>query len=77
MQRLVTVVLINIIPSSRTLTRGLGARSAKYNQLPWYKKPIVQNAFYTDLQRGSWHIGFYTLVGTREPGREPGPKVGE
>ena len=46
----------------RTLTRGAGARSAKLSKLPWWKKPIVQNAFYTDLQRGSWHIGFYTLV---------------
>jgi hypothetical protein len=52
----------------RTITRGLGARSAKYNKLPWYKKPIVHHAFYTDLQRGSWHIGFYTLVSGRMTG---------
>jgi hypothetical protein len=34
------------------------------NRVLWIcpRKPIVSNAFYTDLQRGSWHIGFYTLV---------------
>ena len=47
----------------RTLTRtGAGSRSGKSLRLPWYKKPLVSSAFYTDLQRGSWHIGFYTLV---------------
>lgn len=42
------------------------ASSHKPTRLPWWKKPCVSSAFYTDLQRGSWHIGFYTLVCGRE-----------
>lgn len=46
----------------RTLRGGTSRKSGvKPAPLPWYKKPLLQYAFYTDLQRGSWHIGFYTL----------------
>lgn len=38
-----------------------GGRS-RGGKIPWYKKPILSHAIYTDLQRGSWHIGFYSLV---------------
>lgn len=38
-----------------------GSRSAKSMRGKWYKKPLVSSAFYTDLQRGSWHIGFYSV----------------
>ena len=34
---------------------------SKKSKEPWYKKPIMKSAIYTDLQRGSWHIGFYTM----------------
>ena len=55
---------LTLISSFRTLARGgaSGGRTGRNQKLPWYRKPIVSNAFYTDLQRGSWHIGFYTLV---------------
>ena len=51
----------------RTLrTQGTGGRASNKGRppakLPWWRKPIVHSALYTDLQRGSWHIGFYTLV---------------
>jgi hypothetical protein len=46
----------------RTLRNTGGAKTAKSLKVPWYKKPLVHNAFYTDLQRGAWHIGFYSLV---------------
>ena len=48
----------------RTLrTQGTGRVSkGRPAKLPWWKKPLVHSALYTDLQRGSWHIGFYTLV---------------
>ena len=48
----------------RTLrTQGTGrASKGRPAKLPWWRKPIVHSALYTDLQRGSWHIGFYTLV---------------
>ena len=58
------LVSIRLYHFSRTFARGgaSGTRAVRNQKLPWYKKPIVSNAFYTDLQRGSWHIGFYTLV---------------
>ena len=42
----------------------LGTRSKRTQQskIPWYRKPIMKNAIYTDLQRGAWHIGLFTLV---------------
>ena len=48
----------------RTLTKsGPGSRKSKsMASLPWYRKPLVHTAFYTDLQRGSWHFGFYSFV---------------
>ena len=46
----------------KTLRTGHGgSKSVRSSRIPWYKKPIVHHAFYTDLQRGSWHIGFYSL----------------
>ena len=47
----------------RTLTKsGPGKKSKSMQSLPWYRKPLVRTAFYTDLQRGSWHFGFYSFV---------------
>ncbi len=43
-------------------TTATGKSSSRPSRLPWWKKPLVQTAIYTDLQRGSWHIGFYTFV---------------
>ncbi|XP_040577501.2 uncharacterized protein pasi2 [Lepeophtheirus salmonis] len=46
-------------------TRHGGSRSARashYEALPWYKKPLLKNALYTNLQRGAWHVGFYSLI---------------
>lgn len=41
---------------------GPKSRTSKHVKLPWYKKPILKSAIYTDLQNGAWHIGFYTLI---------------
>ena len=44
---------------------NLGPKSHKFgksNRPKWYQKPIMKSAIYTDLQRGAWHIAFYTLV---------------
>ena len=50
----------------RTLTKsGPGKKSKSMQSLPWYRKPLVRTAFYTTLQRGSWHFGFYSFVSTR------------
>ena len=47
----------------RTLTKSShGKRTKSMQTLPWYRKPLVRTAFYTDLQRGSWHFGFYSFV---------------
>lgn len=42
----------------------LGTRSKRTQQskIPWYRKPIMKSAIYTDLQRGAWHIGLFTMV---------------
>lgn len=45
----------------RTTATGPVSKSNRHNLVPWYKKPILKSAFYTDLQRGAWHIGFYTM----------------
>jgi len=47
--------------STRTLgthSRGLATKNTKQY---WWQRPLVQNAFYTDLTTGAWHIAFYTL----------------
>jgi len=47
--------------STRTLGTHSRGLSLKSTRVPWYQKPLVQNAFYTDLTNGAWHITFYTL----------------
>jgi len=44
-------------------TRALSGRTAtlKSKRVPWYKKPFVTSAFYTDLNTGAWHMTFYTI----------------
>ncbi|QQP35098.1 Uncharacterized protein FKW44_023228, partial [Caligus rogercresseyi] len=37
-------------------------RSSEHKALPWYKKPLLRNALYTNLQKGAWHVGFYSLI---------------
>ena len=46
---------------------GKSVAGSRPGVVPWWKKPLVRHAFYTDLQRGSWHIGFYTVVRTVFP----------
>ncbi len=42
---------------------GVGKGSSRHSSKPaWYRRPILRHVFYTDLQRGAWHIGFYSLV---------------
>jgi len=50
--------------SSTVRTTRTGPKSHNYgkvNKLKWYQKPIMKTAIYTDLQKGAWHIAFYTL----------------
>ena len=42
-----------------TIFRG---KTLKSQKVLWWQKPIIQNAFYTDLTTGAWHATFYTLV---------------
>jgi len=50
----------SVVRSTRT-----GPKSHQYGKggqkQKWYLKPILKSAIYTDLQRGAWHISFYTL----------------
>lgn len=50
----------SVVRSTRT-----GPKSHKFGKNTrekWWQKPIMRSAIYTDLQRGAWHIAFYTLV---------------
>jgi len=47
--------------STRTLGTHSRGLSLKSQRVQWYQKPLVQNAFYTDLTSGAWHITFYTI----------------
>jgi len=51
--------------STTRSTRTLGAHSRgvslKSTRVPWWRKPLLATAFYTDLTTGAWHVAFYTL----------------
>jgi len=48
--------------STRSLgSHSRGRRSFQSSRLPWYRKPLVKNAFYTDLASGAWHSGWYSI----------------
>ena len=46
----------------RTYKSGPKSHKSHKSVSKWYMKPIMKSAIYTDLQRGAWHIAFYTLV---------------
>lgn len=41
-------------------------RSMKSLRVPWYQRPILQDAYFLDTQRGALVIAFYSLVIIRE-----------
>lgn len=45
----------------RTYKSGPKSHKSHKSVSKWYMKPIMKSAIYTDLQRGAWHIAFYTL----------------
>lgn len=47
--------------STRTLGVHSRGTSIKSQKVPWYRKPLVASAFYTDITTGAWHVTFYTL----------------
>lgn len=52
--------------STTRSTRTLGAHSRgvslKSTRVPWWRRPLVASAFYTDLTTAAWHVTFYTLA---------------
>lgn len=48
--------------TSRSSANLKSARSVRSIQLPWYKRPLLQDAYFIDIQRGSLMMGFYSLV---------------
>ena len=46
----------------RTYKSGPKSHKSHRSVQKWYMKPMMKSAIYTDLQRGAWHIAFYTLV---------------
>ncbi|RZF46124.1 hypothetical protein LSTR_LSTR012984 [Laodelphax striatellus] len=47
--------------TSRSSANLKSARSIRSLRVPWYKKPIFQDAYFIDIQRGSLIMSFYSL----------------
>jgi len=47
--------------STRTLGAHSRGRTLKSTKVQWWQKPLITNAFYTNLTTGAWHATFYTL----------------
>lgn len=47
--------------SYASTTRSV-ARSIKSVQVAWYKRPIVQDAFFTDIQTGAMLTAIFSMV---------------
>ncbi|XP_035456375.2 uncharacterized protein LOC118280446 [Spodoptera frugiperda] len=47
--------------TGKSSTNLRSSKSVKSLRLPWYQKPILHDAFFLDLQRGSLLTGFFTL----------------
>lgn len=37
------------------------AHSLKSIKIPWYRKPILQDAYFLDIQRAALYFGFFTI----------------
>lgn len=48
--------------TSRSTANLRSSRSLKSLKIPWYRRPIVQDAYFLDIQRGSLLFAFYSLV---------------
>lgn len=48
--------------TSRSSAGLKSARSLKSLKVPWYEKPILQDAVILDIQRGSLLVAFYSLI---------------
>ncbi|KAK7598278.1 hypothetical protein V9T40_006513 [Parthenolecanium corni] len=47
--------------TSRSTANLRSSRSLKSLKIPWYRRPIVQDAYFLDIQRGSLLIACYSL----------------
>ncbi|KAJ8707666.1 hypothetical protein PYW07_011343 [Mythimna separata] len=47
--------------TGKSSTNLRSSKSVRSLRLPWYQKPILHDAFFLDLQRGSLLTGFFTL----------------
>lgn len=50
--------------TSRSTANLRSSRSLKSLKIPWYRKPILQDAYFLDIQRGSLLVAFYSFVST-------------
>jgi hypothetical protein len=48
--------------TTRSSANLKSSRSMRSIRLPWYQKPILQDAIVLDIQRGALVTGFYSLV---------------
>ena len=48
--------------TSRSTTNLKSTRSMRSLKMPWYKRPIVQNAYFIDTQRAAMITAIYSMV---------------
>jgi len=48
--------------TTRSSANLKSSRSLRSVRIPWYQKPILQDAIVLDIQRGALVTGFYSLV---------------
>lgn len=48
--------------TTRSTANLRSSRSLKSLRIPWYKRPILQDAYFLDIQRGSLVVAFYSFV---------------
>lgn len=47
--------------TSRSTANLRSSRSLKSLKIPWYRRPILQDAYFLDIQRGSLLVAFYSF----------------
>ncbi|XKL62544.1 hypothetical protein PGB90_002377 [Kerria lacca] len=47
--------------TTRSTANLRSSRSLKSLRIPWYKRPILQDAYFLDIQRGSLVVAFYSF----------------
>lgn len=50
------------VTTTRSSANLKSTRSMRSIRVPWYKRPLLQDAYFLDIQRGSLFMAIYSLV---------------